>query len=238
LLGRTMHSIDYNAVRDEIVVPQQFAQAILTFRGGATAEEPPLRVIQGSNTRMVGASGLVIDTAHNEIITERLVFPIDGNGNIAPIRTLQYDVAAVDPINSLHIGISRAQGGGAQLEIYDRNAATAKPLRIIRGPHTMLANANDNRLRVHNGWILVAHDGVQNQPPSGLSFIGVWSVFDDGDVPPRWTIGGPHRMLVKPRGVDVDPKNQTVIVSDKDLNAVLTYSVPEMFRTPARPQRR
>jgi hypothetical protein len=45
LLGRTMHAIHYNEVRDEIVVPQQFAQAILTFRGGATGEEAPIRII-------------------------------------------------------------------------------------------------------------------------------------------------------------------------------------------------
>ena len=33
MLGRTMHGIDYDEVRDEIVVPQQFGQAILIFKG-------------------------------------------------------------------------------------------------------------------------------------------------------------------------------------------------------------
>ena len=93
------------------------------------------------------------------------------------------------------------------------------------------------RTRVHNGWIIMGHDGVQNDNPSNLSYVGVWSIFDNGDVPPRWTIGGPSRMLVKPRGVDIDVKNQTIIVSDKQLNGVLTYHVPEVFREPARPQR-
>jgi hypothetical protein len=31
------------------------------------------------------------------------------------------------------------------------------------------------------------------------------------------------------RGVDLDPKNKSVIVTDKRLNAVLTFSFPEMF---------
>jgi hypothetical protein len=44
----------------------------------------------------------------------------------------------------------------------------------------------------------------------------------------------PKQMLNKSRGVDVDPKNQTVIVTDKELNAVLTYHAPELFRKPLR----
>ena len=42
----------YDDVHDEIVVPQPQAQAIMTFRGGANGEEPPIRVIQGSLTQL------------------------------------------------------------------------------------------------------------------------------------------------------------------------------------------
>ena len=229
LLGRTMHAIHYNEDRDEIVVPQQFAQAVLTFRGAATGEEPPIRVIQGSRTQLKGSSGVVIDTVNNEIITEGLVFPLDANGNVAPIRTLPFNVLAVDPVNDLYVGSERGRGEGSpSIIIFPRLSESTKPLRVIRGPNTMLTATR--RMRVYNDWIVVAHDGIQSDTPSGLSYVGIWSIYDDGDVPPRWTIGGPHKMLRKPRGVDLDPKNQTVIVSDKDLNAVLTYHVPEIFR--------
>jgi hypothetical protein len=233
LLGRTMHAIHYNEVRDEIVVPQQFAQAILTFRGVADGEEPPIRILQGSRTQLQGDSRLVLDVINNEIITERKVFPLDANGNVAPIRTTPYNVMAVDPVNDLYVG--SLQGEQAGLVIFSRKATDRTPLRTITGPKTMMIDSG-GRTRVHNGWIIMGHDGVQDENPSGLSFVGVWSIFDSGDVPPRWTIGGPNRMLVKPRGVDIDVKNQTVIVSDKDLNAVLTYHVPEVFREPARSQ--
>jgi len=43
LLGRTMHGFTYDEIHDEFTVPQQFAQAILTFAGGAGGETPPLR---------------------------------------------------------------------------------------------------------------------------------------------------------------------------------------------------
>ncbi len=237
LLGRTMHAIHYNEVRDEIVVPQQFGQAILTFRGAATGEEAPIRIIQGSRTELRGDSRLVLDTVNNEIITERKVFPLDANGNVAPIRTTPFNVLAVDPINDLYVGSLRGgEEGGPGLVIFDRKATERTPLRTISGPKTMLI-ATGGRTRVHNGWIVMGHDGVQSERSNGLSFVGVWSIYDDGDVPPRWTIGGPHRMIVKPRGVDLDVKNQTVIVSDKELNAVLTYHVPELFREAPRSPR-
>ena len=63
------------------------------------------------------------------------------------------------------------------------------------------------------------------------SWVGVWSVDDSGDVPPRYTIAKGH--LYIPRGLTLDPKKKTVIVSDKYTNAVLTFSLPEIFDRPA-----
>ncbi len=66
-LGRTMHDLAYDAIHDEIVVSSPFAQAILTFRGGADGEEPPIRIIQGPRTQIVSERGLdkvTIDTVN------------------------------------------------------------------------------------------------------------------------------------------------------------------------------
>ena len=38
LLSRTMHDIKYDAIHDEFVVANPFAQAILTFRGAADGD--------------------------------------------------------------------------------------------------------------------------------------------------------------------------------------------------------
>jgi hypothetical protein len=233
-----MHAIYYNEVRDEIVVPQQFAQAVMTFRGDASGEAAPIRILQGPLTRLRGSSGVVVDTVNNELITERKVFPIDANGNVAPIRTTPYNVLAVDPVNNLYVGTERGEGEGDEppkIVIFPRDPNSSAPARFIGGPRTMLVQVM--RTRVHNGWIIAGNDGLQSDLRNGLSFVGVWSVFDEGDVPPRWTIGGPHRMLKKPRGLDIDVKNQTVIVSDKDLNGVLTYHVPEIFSESPTPLR-
>src|SRR3990167_3398432 len=179
----------------------------------------------------------MFDVVKNEIITERKVYPLDANGNVAPIRSLPFNVLAVDPVHDLYIGSQGGGGeeGGTGIIIFERKSTNAKPLRAISGPKTMLVQVM--RTRVHNGWIVAGNDGVQSERGNGLSFVGVWSIYDEGDVPPRWTIGGPNRMIVKPRGLDLDVKNQTVIVSDKELNGVLTYHVPELFREAPRQPR-
>ena len=61
-------------------------------------------------------------------------------------------------------------------------------------------------------------------------YVGVWSVFDDGPVEPRWTIGGPNVLLKDARGITLDVRNENVIVSDKTHNAIFTFNVPEAFQ--------
>jgi hypothetical protein len=64
---------------------------------------------------------------------------------------------------------------------------------------------------------------------SDQGYVGVWSIYDNGNVPPRWTIGGPKGMVRDVRGVTVDIKHKNVIISDKYVNGVLTYNFPEIF---------
>jgi hypothetical protein len=59
--------------------------------------------------------------------------------------------------------------------------------------------------------------------------VGVWHIDDQGARPPRFTVGGPDGVLRRGRGLALDPKNHAVIASDKELNAVLTFRVPELF---------
>jgi len=61
-----------------------------------------------------------------------------------------------------------------------------------------------------------------------LDYVGVWNVLDDGDVRPV-DDRGPNLLLKDGRGITFDAKNKDVIVSDKTLNAVLTFHVPEVF---------
>ena len=98
---------------------------------------------------------------------------------------------------------------------------------MIQGPRTGLLTIDQFHVYSSRGWIVVPEAIKENEPEG--AFVGIWSVNDNGDVPPRWKIGGPKSMIKKPRGLALDPKNKTIIVADMRLNAVLTFYFPEIF---------
>ncbi|MBI2817189.1 MAG: hypothetical protein HYX72_09645 [Acidobacteria bacterium] len=243
LLGRTMHGIRYDAIHDEILVPHQFAQAVLVFRGGADGEEPPIRVIQGSLSQMMAPERIEVDPVNNEILVpdgtanKILVYPREANGNVAPIRVLQssgnsFSEVNVDPVRDLLVvgGSTRIKGKSTSaLMIFNRtDEGDVQPQSMIAGPNSR--GAGGSRIALNPDLGLAFGTVRGNGVHSDESFVGVWNYVEDtGDAPPRWTIGGPKGMLRQPRGVALDRRNKSIIVSDKYLNALLTYYFPEVF---------
>ena len=250
-----MHDIRYDAVHDEMWVTNPFAQAILVFRGGANGEEAPIRIIQGPKTQLVGglASGGVdrfdVDPVHDEIFIPGgdriLVYPRMGNGDVAPIRIIQgpdtklrrVRAMAVDPVHNVIVvgtNINYQDEFGALL-IFDRTGnGNVKPRGIIMGPKTGIRTTNQIRVYPPKGWIVATMpgDAYGEIEPEGV-FIGVWSINDDGDIPPRWKLGGPKSIMKKPRGISLNPRDKEIYVADMRLNSVLTYYFPEIFELPA-----
>jgi DNA-binding beta-propeller fold protein YncE len=249
LLNRTVHAVAYDEIHDEIIVNQNIGQAILTFRGAANGEEAPIRIIQGVKTHLRDPQTLFVDPVHEEIYVinmsvdeEVLVFDRKAQGDVAPKRIIKgpdtllgrAGVGAVDPINNL-VFVS-GQGTNGVL-VFDRLAdGNTKPLRVIgggpksglRGAGRIVVNPASRKMVVTTaGGNLRGSGEVPDDSPRG--FIGVWNIDDSGDVPPQWTIANGH--LYSARGLTLDPKAKTVIVSDKALNAVMTFSLPEMFDT-------
>src|SRR5713101_5436686 len=119
-LSRTMHDIRYDAVHDEVFVPVPYAQAILTFRGGADGEEAPIRVIQGNKTGLFGSGAMDkvnIDAEHNEIyittpMQEIRVFAREANGNVPPIRILSGPDTQLQT-GQANVGLAAGKGGGS-----------------------------------------------------------------------------------------------------------------------------
>ncbi len=253
-LSRTMHDVRYDEARDEVFVGNPFAQAIMVFRGSANGNEAPIRYIQGPHTELITPDNLEIDTVHHEILVPDtdgiLVFPEDANGDVAPIRKLHgrnwsASALAVDPIHNVLV-VSGTHGSGSEnpytsarsrdrktgLMIFNRtDSGEAEPKAMIAGPKTGIIGLRQIQVYPKNGWIVVSQitDGVIEEPEG--TFVGVWSINDNGDVPPRWKIDGGKQLTVmkKPRGVVLDPKHKELIVADMRLNAVLTYSFPEIF---------
>lgn len=249
LFTRTMHDLAYNPISDEIVVGQIHARAIMTYRGAANGDEAPIRIIQGPDTRMKRPDRLRVDAIHKEIFEpdgdKVLVFPSDAEGNVAPIRVIEgpdtmlgsegrgqaADALAIDPVNNILIVTGQAEGHGHVLMFRRTDSGDAKPIRMIRGLKTGLDNGRCCRLaEVYppRKLYLVGAPGDEERNDTD-SFVGVWNYQDDGDVAARWTLGGPQGVLRQVRGVALDPKHKSVIVSDKYLNSVFTFYFPEIF---------
>ena len=243
-----MHDIRYDAVNDEFLVTNPFAQAILVFRGGADGNEAPIRIIQGSQTQLGGVDRLDVDPVHDEIFVPNgdsiLVFPREARGDVDPIRVIRgsetllrnVTTLSIDPVHNLLIaGLNKTdrtgQGPNGAILIFNRtDNGNVKPRGVIRGPKSGIIRITQLAVNPPRKLIIATQPGaIQDMEPEG-AFIGVWGMDDDGDVPPRWMIPtGPTSTLKKPRGAVLDPKNKELIVADMRLNAILTYYFPEIF---------
>ncbi len=253
-LGRDTHDIRYDAVHDEILVGNDFAQALITFRGAANGEEAPLRVIQGPHTQIQMAERAEVDPVHNEIIIAEddsiLVFPRTGDGDVAPIRVIKGPdtkllvprALAVDPVRDVIVvsvnGLTSPKADptdrGALLIFNRTDSGNAKPRAVIAGPKTGISSiepgvfSNINMLQVYppKGWIVATHS---SDAKAEENFVAIWSENDNGDVPPRFKLGGTKTTLIRARGVVLNPKHKEVIVEDTYWNALLTFYFPEIF---------
>jgi DNA-binding beta-propeller fold protein YncE len=242
-LNRTVHAIAYDEIHDEIVVQSNIGQAVLTFRGGANGDEAPVRIIQGPKTLLRDPQSLFIDPVHNEIYVLNmgtddtlLVYDRMAQGDVAPKRVLKSPgaiggVGAVDPVSNLLFLRGRVDG----VLVYNRTAeGTTPPLRTIGGgPVSGLVRPG--RIVVHpptRTMIVTSEQSQGTRDPETKNlvpraYVGVWSQDDSGDVAPKWTVAKGH--LYMPRGLTLDPKKKTVIVSDKYMNSVMTFSLPELY---------
>ena len=246
-----MHDIRYDAVNDEILVTNPFAKAIMAFRGDADGEAAPIRIIQGPKTQLgSNTDHLDVDPVHNEIFIPArdsiLVFRRDAQGDVAPIRVIQGPDTqlsgvlgvAVDPVNdvlvagivaSSQFGYGDGSGMGAILVFNRTDNGNVKPKRVIRGPQTGLIIPEQLQVYPPRGLIFVAQSTDWNiRFPEG-TYLGIWSINDEGDVPARWKIAGPKSTITRPRGVAINPKHKEIMVADMSLNSVATFYFPEVF---------
>ena len=257
-LHRPIHSIHYDEIHDELVVPIAPAQAILTFRGGADGEEAPIRIIQGPKTGLSFTDVCSADPVHNEIFVPTIdldgtrmihVFDRMAQGDVAPLRKLggpDVGLGGGMSIPSLawdrDLLLTRARDG---IRIFNRTATgNAKPLRIVTGgpksgtsslgdpywiPGTRNFIAPARPFGAKTSGDLPGAPNNYQSPEEALTFIGVWSIDDDGDVAPRYTIA--HNILKEFRNLAVDPKNKTIMIADKTANAIYTFSFPEAWES-------
>lgn len=206
-LSRTMHGLAYDATHDEVVVPVALGAAVLTFRGGASGAEPPLRSIQGPKTRLVRPHTLAVDEKNDEIIVadtssrSLLVFARDADGDVPPKRIiagaktgLLFIVGvAVDPLHDRIVAasVSSVPGGTTGLFIFARtDNGDVPPRGVIAGPHTGIVRPWQLAIDSSRGRVFVAAINNENHPPYALEMPRK-DLPPDTDLPSPWNTGAP-----------------------------------------------
>ncbi|OFW36713.1 MAG: hypothetical protein A3J28_10485 [Acidobacteria bacterium RIFCSPLOWO2_12_FULL_60_22] len=246
LQARTTHDIGIDSVKDEIVVPNPFAEAILIYRGGANGDEPPIRVIQGPKTMIGYTDNVAVDSVHGEIFAAQfrtdavLVFSRDANGNVPPIRILRGPKTKldrpfrvdVDPANNL-LAVTTIQG----LWIFNRtDNGDVAPRQIIAGPKTGIGGENSLIMKPlfypQGRKIFVAGGtkyGAQGEDGLRGGRISIWKYEDNGDVAP-WAVL-PSTPVTEFRGTNgsmaLDPENKELILVTA--GQIYVYHLPEVF---------
>src|SRR2546427_5452657 len=257
-----MHGIFYDHIHDEIVVPVALGGAVLFLPGDAAGDAPPKRVLQGPKTGIVQPDTIYVDLVHDELIVESgdnavLVFPRTAQGDVAPSRRIGGPNSEVNNIYGLAadskrdciIVANRVEGRGRASDdailVFNRtDNGDPKPKTKIAGPHTGIIKirqvfVDEDRglifATIKNNFEAYNVDDPRPSPwdPDRTGFIGVWSIDDDGDVPPRGVIKGAATGLGWPAGVAINPKDQEVCAMASVSNALFMFKMPEFFLKPA-----
>jgi DNA-binding beta-propeller fold protein YncE len=132
--------------------------SITVYRRDAQGDAAPVRVIQGSETRLNWPAGMVVDAEHGELYVANdgdssvLVFSTSAAGNVAPIRVLQGPRTLLRYPNGVFVDSVNdelwvASFGNHTATAYKRTAAgDTAPVRVIRSapletPAPLLVNA-------------------------------------------------------------------------------------------------
>lgn len=208
------HVVAVDSVNKEILVADPPTRSVLVFAWDANGDVPPLRVLQGSKTKLQYPIGLTVDPVRNLLaVASQSAF--HDNGVFIFERTANGDVPPKAMISGPKTGLRTAW----QPQIYgDKLFITEQKLKYIP-PYVLDKPRTDVK----------PADIPDPLSSDTMGFIGVWNITDNGDVPPRAVIRGPHSQLIRPSGMKIIPKYGEIIVADSVRNGFLTFLVPELF---------
>jgi len=258
LLGRTVHGLAYDSARDEIVVPNALADAVLVFRADAADAQHPVRVIQGPRTHLVTPHAVSLDQQNREILVASLTgrrintFRDDAHGDATPVRVIEGPKTELGHVVGLAVDPQRnllAVANTHEILIFNRtDNGDVAPRARIAGPKTGITD-EPWQMEFYKGRIYLAasnhfhqnlYEGVTLKPDAKevpddpwlnpiLGFMGIWNITDNGDVAPLALIRGPFSGLIHPVGLALNPQAGEIYVSDSVRNGVLTFLVPQFF---------
>lgn len=222
----------------------------------------PKRVIGGHHTKSEFNCGLYIDpktgdiySVNNDTLDTMTVFSRQARGNVHPDRELHtphrtYGIAVDEASQELFLTVQDPP----MVTVYHKYAkGEDKPLRVLRGNSTGMADVHGIGLDTKNGWMFVANygsvsryaDGGGNSVGTGANVatmgsamtpgsgrflppsITAYPIKASGDTKPLRTISGPNTMLNWPAHIYVDENHGEVFVANDGDNSIVVFRVTD-----------
>lgn len=263
----TFSAVAVDLQNNEIVLQDENLFQIMVYdrmtNTPATASlSEPKRVIGGHDTKSEFNCGLYIDpqsgdiySVNNDTLDTMTVFSRQARGNVPPDRELHtphrtYGIAVDETSQELFLAIQDPP----MVTVYHKDAkGEEKPIRVLRGNHTGLADAHGIGLDTKNGWMFVANygsvsryeDGGGNSIGAGTSVatlgtamtpgsgkfqapsITAYPLKASGDTPALRTIAGPNTTLNWPAHIYVDANHGELFVANDGDNSILVFRVTD-----------
>jgi len=228
-------TVEVDPVNNEIVAADSSSRAILVFDRMANGDVAPKRKIGGLKTDFRDIVGVAVDPVANVIIAANrsaggpnglYIFDRLADGDVAPIRHIGgINTGVLGRFRQLKVDPERGMVYVA-VQAFRRQQATPQKEADLYTNEKALAALRAQAKKE------ASDDDALDQEGGGdtAGFIGVWSVKDDGDVPPRMMIRGPATRANGFGGVAINPKDGEVYGVGS--NAVMTYLVPKFFKSP------
>jgi len=225
-------TVEVDPVNNEIVAADSSSRAILVFDRMANGDVSPKRKIGGLKTDFRDIVGVAVDPVANVIIAANrsaggpnglYMFDRLADGDVAPIRHIGgINTGVLGRFRQLKVDPERGMIYVA-VQAFRRQQATPQKEADLYTNEKALAALRAQAKKE------ASEDDAVDQEGGGdtAGFIGVWSVKDDGDVPPRMMIRGPATRANGFGGVAINPKDGEVYGVGS--NAVMTYLVPKFF---------
>jgi hypothetical protein len=230
-------TVEVDPINNEIVAADSSSRAILVYDRMANGDVPPKRKIGGYKSLFRDIIGIAVDAKRNVIVAATrstdgfsgiLIFDRLANGDVAPLRKIGGNMTgALGRFRQLKIDSER---GLVYLAVQSTRPTAATPQKAA---DLYTNEASLKRLRQLENR---EDDGMEgNASFSSAGFIGVWSLDDDGNVPPRMIIRGPNVGTAGFAGVAFSTKHKEVYGVSGNLNGYVAWTVPEFFTKSVEP---
>lgn len=193
--------VAFNPTRDEVAVSIEHPNTVVVYRREATGGEAPLRVLRGPETELADPHGIVIDSAHEEML-------VANHGNWAPLTREEAETGG------------ELRGGHFALPSINTYAMEAKgddkPTRKIQGAQTQLNWPMGVALDPMHDEIAVANYGTNS--------VLLFRRDAAGNVAPVRMIRGDRTGVLGPMGVAIDVKNDELWVTNYRDHTALVFA--------------